>query len=146
MKPFFVLGRRFLALVFLVLLLFLLIFCQFTSSAIKETNGDTHKKRIDYINNLGYEVDENSTTNKEIIIPLTFSNVYLTYNLLQQKSGFDLSNFKGKTVNKYSYKVLNYKKENYYLNLLVLDGVIIGGDISSTNFDGEMLPLISNKQ
>ena len=146
MKPFFVLSRRFLLVVFLVLSFFLMIFCQFTSSAIKETNGDTHKKRIDYINSLGYQVDENTATDKEVIIPLNFSNVYFNYNLLQQKAGFDLSDFKGKTVKKYSYKVLNYKKENYYLNLLVLDGIIIGGDISSTNISGEMLPLLSNKQ
>ena len=146
MKPFFVLSRRFLIVVFLTLTLFILVFCQFTGSAINETNGDTHKKRIDYINSLGYQVDENTTTNREIVIPLNFSSVYYNYNLLQQKAGFDLSYFKGKTVKKYSYKVLNYKKENYYLNLLVLDGVIIGGDVSSANISGEMLPLLSNKQ
>lgn len=146
MKPFFVLSRRFLIVVFLTLTLFILVFCQFTGSAINETNGDTHKKRIDYINSLGYQVDENSATNKDIVIPLNFSRVYYNYNLLQQKAGFDLSYFKGKTVKKYSYKVLNYKKENYYLNLLVLDGVIIGGDVSSANISGEMLPLLSNKQ
>lgn len=145
MKPFFILSRRFLALILLLLVLFLLIIFQFSSSAISNKDGDTHKKRIDFINNLGYTVNEETVTDKQIIIPYDFSSVYNNYNELQIKAGYDLKDYKGKSVTRYCYEVLNLKNENYNINLLVFDGMIIGGDICSVNINGEILPLSSNK-
>lgn len=145
MKPFIVLSRRFLALLFLLLVMFLLIISEFSSSAITNKNGDTHKKRIDFINNLGYTVNEDTATEKQIIIPYEFSSVYSNYNELQIKAGYDLKNYKGKSVTRYCYEILNFKNENYNINLLVFDGMIIGGDICSSNINGEILPLLSNK-
>lgn len=145
MKPFIILSRRFLALIFLLLILFLLIIFQFLSSAMTNRNGDTHNKRIDFINNLGYTVNEETVTDKQIIIPYDFSSVYSNYNELQIKAGYDLKDYKGKSVTRYCYEVLNLKNENYNINLLVFDGMIIGGDICSVNINGEILPLSSNK-
>lgn len=145
LKTYIILGRRFLALVFLLLVLFVLIFYQFSSSKVSDKNGDTHKKRIDYINSLNYEVNEETVTSEQIIIPYVFSNVYNNYNVLQNKAGYNLLEYKGKTITKYCYEISNLGKENYYLNLLVFDGKIIGGDICSTSIKGEMLPLLSNK-
>ena len=39
----------------------------------------------------------------EQIIPEEFDDVFLMYNDLQQSQGFDLENYKGKSVKRYSY-------------------------------------------
>ena len=54
--------------------------------------------------------------------------------------GFDLTRFAGQTVNRYVYEIENADDTEYptYATLLVADGRIIGGDISSTAPDGVM--------
>ena len=66
--------------------------------------------------------------------------VFPKKNELQKSQGFDLTDYAGKSVTIYNYKVLNYPEnsEYVYATLIVLDGVIIGGDIHSTELNGFM--------
>lgn len=108
----------------------------------------TLKERIECLNALGWDVDIGSETNEKIKIPEEFDDVYNEYNKLQRMCGFDLLRFSGKTVTKYTYYLLNPPYENgdpFYVNILVYDDELIGGDVMSRKIDGIMLPLFAKK-
>lgn len=101
-------------------------------------DGSTHEKRMLYITDLGYSVDEEGCTSKETIIPSEFSDVYRNYNRIQKSAGFDLSDYRGKAITVYCYPI---KHENKNLTLIVHNGKVIGGDVADTALNGEMKPL-----
>lgn len=101
-------------------------------------DGSTNAKRVQFIEDLGYSVNETPCV-KETVIPESFTNVYEKYNALQKQAGFDLTCFKGKRAEVYGYTVLNGEKT---VTLIVVNGEIAGGDIASAALNGEMLPLI----
>ena len=100
----------------------------------------TQEERLAFLSSLGWEVDPESEKEKVVIIPESFDEIFESYNELQKKAGFDLSSYKGKTVKKYSYRISNFpsaqKDDIIKLDLLVLDGRVIGGDIYSPKLDG----------
>lgn len=103
----------------------------------------TNEDRIIFLNQRGLVVSEQEIEMKDVIIPLEFDEVYAKYNELQVSQGFNLEKFKGKTAEMYTYLVLNFdeSKDETYANILIYDNKIIGGDISSSALDGEMLKL-----
>lgn len=100
-------------------------------------------ERIDFLESIGVKVDADSLYEEEIKIPTNFSDVYKQYNNLQKSAGFNLEEYKGITVTKYSYKVLD--ADNLFVNMLCYKGRVIGGDISSTVLGGEIWPLCKEK-
>ena len=100
----------------------------------------TNAARIEYLKDLGYEVDPEPISEKAVVIPKEFNEIFNEYNLLQRKQGFDLSQFKGLEVLLYTYKVTNYPNtsDEVYAELYVRNGHVIGGDIHSTAMDGFM--------
>ena len=111
------------------------------------TNGavSTNEERISFINNLGYEVERDSFTRKNIVIPNDFSDVFKNYNKIQQKAGYDLSKYKGNEVELFSYKSVVDTRQKYNINLIIFENTVIGGDISSVAIDGEIYPLQSKE-
>ena len=99
-------------------------------------NGD----RITFLNAFGWEVAEDPVYIEEITIPEDFNEVYETYNQLQKEQGLDLSRYRGKTVRRYTYQVLNYPdaEETVYANLLICKNRVIGGDVCSSRYHGFM--------
>lgn len=96
-------------------------------------------QRQEFISELGWETDEEYDTCRIVIIPQEFDEVYTSYNDLQKQQGFDLEEYKGKTVEIYSYPVHNYPGESdVMLSLMVYNGQLIGGDVCSTAIDGFM--------
>lgn len=100
-----------------------------------------NESRINFIKSLNIDIIEEPIEEKEILIPLEFNNVYSKYNQLQLSAGYDLSLYKGKTAKLYKYKTVLQNGEYLFVNLIILDGYIIGGDISSLKINGFMLPL-----
>lgn len=102
--------------------------------------GETLEERINFLRSLGLEADPESEKARDVIIPEEFDEIFENYNALQKKAGFDLEDYKGKTVKKYTYKILDYptaEKDDIIIStLLVLDGQIIGGDVYSPRLDG----------
>lgn len=94
----------------------------------------TNRIITDYINEIGWRIEENPIQISHITIPQEFDDVYKVYNQIQQKQGFDLTAYKGKTVARYTYKVLNHKysgEDLVFINILFYQGEIIASDISS---------------
>lgn len=104
-----------------------------------EVTMENDEQRVAFLKQLGYESKAEPMEFCEIIIPQEFDGVYTNYNQLQLECGYDLTKYKGKRVKRYTYEVTNYGvEERVAANLLVLDGKLIGGDISSINMDGFM--------
>lgn len=95
------------------------------------------------VKQMGYDdVSEKPYEVVEFTIPEEFNAVYERYNNLLKQSGYDLEPYKGKTCKRYTYLI---PSENARANIIVHDGKIIGGDISSITIDGIMLPIKSSK-
>ena len=100
-------------------------------------------ERSAFFSQFGWQINEEPEEVKEVIIPSEFDDVYTKYNEIQKEQGLDLEKYKGARVKLWSYEILNYPGyENsggvIRGNILVFDGVVIGGDVSSTELGGFM--------
>ena len=105
-------------------------------------DAKTKQERLAFLSQFGWQADENSEEVTEVIIPEEFDEVYASYNDIQLRQGFDLTEFSGRRVKKWTYTVTNYpgyeNKICIRANLLVFNGRVIGGDICSVELDGFM--------
>lgn len=108
-----------------------------------DSDADTNAKRVEFIKSLGVTVDDETASEKSVIIPESFSDVYRNYNEIQKSAGYDLSAYKGCEVVIYTYSISPPKgyKGTCATHLIVYKGRVIGGDISSAELGGFMLPL-----
>ena len=96
--------------------------------------------RVKFLTDHGWEVTTSPTESGQVKIPETSSEVFNRYNALQKSQGYDLSQYAGKTVMRYVYKINNYPgaTDPVYATLLVYKNQIIGGDITDTAATGRM--------
>ncbi len=101
---------------------------------------ETEDQRQSFIKEMGWEVDSSFSETSDAKIPVEFGDVYEQYNEIQKQQGFDLEKYKGKEIKIYTYKVTNYpsERDNIYMNLMVFEGRLIGGDVSCNELDGFM--------
>lgn len=104
--------------------------------------ASTASERLTFISQFGWEVDEDPIEVCEVIIPSEFDETYAQYNDIQLKQGFDLKTYAGMRVKRWTYSVKNYpghENKNYIrINILVYEGLVIGGDVCSIELDGFM--------
>ncbi|MCM1363484.1 MAG: DUF4830 domain-containing protein [Faecalibacterium sp.] len=103
----------------------------------------TAEERVAFFSQFGWEINEDPCEVKEVVIPSEFDDVYTSYNAIQKEQGLDLEKYKGARVKLWSYEIKNYPGyENssgiIRGNILVYEGVIIGGDVSSVELNGFM--------
>lgn len=100
----------------------------------------TDEERLTFVAQFGWQTGEEAEEIAEIVIPEEFDEVYIKYNEMQKKQGYDLEKYRGKRCKRYTYAVLNYPDhpDNVRVNLMVLDGKVIAGDVCSTELDGFM--------
>jgi hypothetical protein len=105
-------------------------------SAIVRNN----KQRVEYLESLGWSVDEDALDERQVKIPVKFSDVYTRYNALQMAQGFDLTRYGGLDATRYTYKVNNHPSsdENIVADIIVYKDKVIAGDIQSCAPDGFM--------
>ncbi len=97
-------------------------------------NAQNADDRIKFLSQFGWEVNPEPLDVRDVIIPAEFDATYEEYNAIQKPLGFDLSQHKGRKAKKWVYQVTNYPNipSNVTATLLIADGKVIGGDISST--------------
>ena len=97
------------------------------------TNARTADDRMKFLSQFGWEVEPDPLDVREITIPAQFDEVYSGYNDIQKTLGFDLEKYRGCRVKKWEYAVTNYPEavRNVKATLLIMDGRVIGGDISA---------------
>lgn len=107
-----------------------------------KTPVDSSLKAAEYVTRLGWSVDEKPIDTATITLPPEFDDVYGQYNEIQKEAGFNLTEYMGKTVMRYTFAVKNFEgAEGVRANVLVYNGEIIGGDIMTVALDGFMIPL-----
>lgn len=101
------------------------------------------EERIAFLSQFGWEVKEDPVEVTEILIPAEFDQTYENYNKIQKGQDLDLSLYAGKRVKRWTYEIKNYpgyenKDGTVQANILVFNGLVIGGDISSLELNGFM--------
>ncbi len=108
---------------------------QTTSAAV--SNNDA---RVNFLAAQGWDVTTSPMESGQVRIPEQASEVFDRYNQLQKSQGYDLSQYAGKTVMRYVYKIGNYPgaTEPVYATLLIYKNQVIGGDITDTAVSGKV--------
>ncbi|MGN1123034.1 MAG: DUF4830 domain-containing protein [Eubacterium sp.] len=118
-----------------------------TKSVSSVISASTDEERRAYLEGFGWSLDEKFET-KELTIPEKWNKVYLDYNDIQKNQGFDLTEYKGRKVTLYTYSVNNFDSESKGIvaDMLVCDGVLIGGDLCNTSADEGFLTGFNGEQ
>ena len=101
---------------------------------------DSNEQRIQFLRDLGWEVNPQPVESGKVKIPKDTSSVYERYNNLQKSQGYDLSQFAGKKVMRYVYQVTNEGSASapIYATMLISGGKMIGGDMTDTGAGGKI--------
>ncbi len=137
----FKIKNRKLLFILLALIVLFIVLIDFPGRNTNEFTVPDNSSRVSFIKNLGIDISEEIIEEKPFKIPENFTKVFLKYNELQKEAGYDLIKYSGQTATIYKYKAINMSDSIIYVNLIVLNDKIIGGDISSVELDGFMLPL-----
>ena len=97
-------------------------------------NGETFLAQYDW------QVNAEPVQTQTVKIPAEDSEVFTRYNELQKSQGFDLTQYAGQQATRYVYEILNYPDSDspVYATIFVLNGKIIGGDVTDTAPEGKM--------
>lgn len=100
----------------------------------------TNDGRIQFLRSFGWEVTNSPVESSQVKIPKDASEVFERYNTLQKSQGYDLSNYAGKHVMRYVYKINNYPNAagEVYATVLVYKNQIIGGDVTDSAAGGQI--------
>ena len=101
------------------------------AEAPEETVLRDNEDRIAYLKELGWEVDEEPVESMELELPEELTGSYAAYNELQLAQGFNLRDYLGQGVSRWTYQVRNYpdRPEDVQLNLYLCEDRPIAGDI-----------------
>lgn len=117
----------------------------FTASGTIDFSGiKTNEDRLAFISQFGISVEGEPEEIEEFRVPENFDRVIAGYNEIQKKQGLDISKYKNKKVTRYTYEIENYGGEDKdaYVNLIIYKGTVIACDISSTDPEGFIEPLV----
>ncbi len=108
-----------------------------TSAPASVSNNDD---RVKFLTSFGWEVVTSPAETSQVRIPSETTEVFQRYNALQKSQGYDLTNYQGKTVMRYVYKIKNYPgaTEPVYATILISNNQVIGGDVTDTSATGLM--------
>ena len=100
----------------------------------------TNDGRVEFLKGFGWEVAASPVESSQVKIPKENSEVFTRYNNLQKSQGYDLTQFAGKNVMRFVYKITNYpgSTEPVYATLLIYKNQVIGGDITDTAVKGQI--------
>lgn len=98
----------------------------------------TNADRVAYLRRWGWMPGEEPASVEDVLIPKTFGAAYDEYLSLQKSQGFDLKDYAGKTVRRYTYAIHNYPglQQDVWASLLIWKKQVIGGEVFSRQGDG----------
>lgn len=132
--------------IFVAVLIALVVLLRQNGKPVAKNDGinckaSTSEERTAFLSQFGWKIDEDPVEVAEVIIPSEFNDTYSAYNEIQKNQGFDLETYKGKRAKRWVYEVKNYP--GYGIDdsciratLLVYEGIVIGGDVSSLELNG----------
>ena len=98
----------------------------------------TNEDRLEYLAGYGWQVNSEPVSVEELLIPEEFDESYDDYLALQSAQGFDLTDYAGKRVKRYTYEITNYPtgEAGVQANLMIYRNTVIGGEVLSPQMDG----------
>ena len=98
-------------------------------------NVKDNDDRLGYLIGLGWQVSPQPIATEELLIPQEFDDSYRDYLKLQEDQGFDLTQYRGKRVKRYTYQLTNYptQDEPVQISLLIYKNRVVGGQIQSSS-------------
>ena len=111
-----------------------------TETATTSATVSDNDSRVTFLKSFGWEVTTSPVESGQVRIPTETTEVYDRYNQLQQTQGYDLTQYAGKKVMRYVYKVTNYPgaTDPVFATVLVYKNQIIGGDVTNTASRGRI--------
>jgi len=108
------------------------------STAASPKGVRSEEDRIAYLESYGWTVSEEPVSVEELLIPEEFDETYTQYLELQSAQGFDLSQYRGKRVKRYTYEITNYPtgETGIQAGLLIYRNTVIGGDVLAPELGG----------
>jgi len=108
------------------------------ATATASPSLSTNDGRVKFLTDFGWEVAASPVESGQVRIPAEGTEVFDRYNALQKSQGYDLSQYAGKNVMRYVYKIKNYPgaTDPVYATLLVYKDQIIGGDVTDSAAKG----------
>lgn len=104
--------------------------------------AENSEQRIAFISQFGWKISEEPTEVREVLIPESFQDGYTEYAEMNKAQKLDLEIYKGMRAKRWTYDILNYPGVEasgaVQINLLVYNGRVIGGDVSSLEGGGFM--------
>lgn len=112
--------------------------------AVLSTNED----RVAYLASLGWEVQSEPLETLQFLLGQQLEEPFLSYNVLQQAQGFDLRNFLGQSLTRYTYAVTNYpgRPQHVQANLYLCGGIVAAGDLCCPEADGFQIALLPEQK
>ena len=100
----------------------------------------TNEDRLEYLAGYGWQVNSEPVSVEELLIPEEFDESYDDYLALQSAQGFDLTDYAGKRVKRYTYEITNYPsgETGVQVSLLLYRNTVVGGEVFTTSLDGFM--------
>lgn len=103
------------------------------------TKAETPAEIRAFLTAFGWETPAQPEETIQVLIPVQFDEVMEQYNAIQLAQGGDLTRYRGKTVQRCTFRVTNHPEgEEVRANVLVYRGRIIGGDVCSLELNGFM--------
>ncbi len=101
---------------------------------------DSYAEQIKYAEKLGWQISEKPISVKKVTVADQFDENLKKYNEIQLSQGYDLKNFCGCELTRYTYLIYNYPNspDGMRLSFMVYDGNIVAADIQSTTDSGFM--------
>lgn len=98
----------------------------------------TNEDRVAYLEGYGWQVVEAPLATEELLIPEEMDESYDDYLGLQASQGFDLEEYAGKRVKRYTYEITNYPtgEAGVQANLMIYRNTVVGGEVLSPQMDG----------
>lgn len=98
-------------------------------------------ERTAFLSQFGWKINPDPVEVTEIVIPAELDEGYSAYNEIQKSQSLDLTLYAGKRAKRWTYAVLNYpgygeRADCIRANIIVYEGMVIGGDICSTELNG----------
>ena len=108
------------------------------SGVVSPTGVKSNEDRVAYLESYGWQVSQEPSSVEELIIPESFDESYTQYLELQSSQGFDLTDYCGKRVKRYTYEIYNYPtgESGIQAGLLIYKNNVIGGDVLSPQLGG----------
>lgn len=116
-------------------------------SELNRINVKNSEGRIEYLETLGYDVNEEPVAVNNEKLPKVFDAVTEKYNDLQRVQGFDLTKYAGKKLTGYTYEITAFPDETkigdakYLVTLIVYKDKVVAADVCCPE-SGKYAPLI----